>query len=135
MTIPVFKAAAATAAGDPIVFAVEDKAGTVEHFQVFRPVPAMPLLELAAAADSGDDRAAFAAFARFLAGCLGDQFGRFSAAAGRARLTADDLLPIVQLIVTEATGRPTTPPSVSPPPSQPAGQHSTAGAYWPAAHP
>jgi len=112
---PVFKAAQADAQGSPIQFGVE---GEPTPFSIARPVPAIPLLDMAVEAmdgPSGDDRQALAAFHRFLQGVLADDWPRFRKASTRARLGVDEVLAIVRYVVTEATGRPTTPPSASPP--------------------
>lgn len=113
---PTFKAAQAEQAGAPIVFAVD---GDPTPFVIARPVPALPLLDMAVeamdAAGAQDDRQALAAFHRFLQGVLGDDWVRFRKAATKARLGVGEILAIVQYIVTEATGRPTTPPSASAP--------------------
>lgn len=127
---PTFRAAAADAAAAPIVFAVE---GDDVPFTVPRPVPAIPLLDMAVdamdqqAGGQASQQAALAAFHRFLQGCLGDQWGRFRRSATRAQLGVDQVLAIVQYVVSEATGRPTTPPSASVPGWPATGQPSMAG--------
>lgn len=111
---PVFKAAKAEAQGAPIVFGVE---GDPQPFSVQRPVPAIPLLDMAVEAmdqdGGGDERLALAAFHRFLQGVLGDEWPRFRRAATKARWGVEQVLDLVRYLVTEATGRPTTPPSES----------------------
>lgn len=123
---PVFKAAQADLQGAPIQFGVE---GDPEPFSVQRPVPAIPLLDMAVEAmdqqGGGDERAALAAFHRFLQGVLGDEWPRFRRAATRARWSVDQVLDLVRYLVVEATGRPTTPPSAPPPGAPATGRPST----------
>jgi hypothetical protein len=135
---PVFKAAKAEAQGTPIVFGVE---GESEPFTIPMPVPAIPLLDMAVEAmdqqrggGTGDERAALAAFHRFLQGVLGDQWPRFRTAASRARWGVPDVLAVVRFVVEGATGRPTTPPSAAATSSPVTGQPLT-GAPLPMAAP
>jgi hypothetical protein len=135
---PVFKAAKAEAQGTPIVFGVE---GDPEPFTIPVPVPAIPLLDLAVEAidqqrvgGAGEsERAALAAFHRFLQAVLGDQWPRFRDAATRARWGVPQVLDVVRHVVEGATGRPTTPPWDAPSTSPETGQQSTEGLYSTAA--
>lgn len=113
MGYPVFKASVAEATGSPIVFGVE---GESEPFVVQRPVPAIPLLDMAVEATDQqrgqqDQRMALAAFHRFLQGVLGDDWPRFRTATTRARWGVEQVLDVVRYVVTEATGHPSMPPS------------------------
>lgn len=123
---PVFKAAKAEVQGTPIVFGVE---GDPTPFSIPRPVPAIPLLDMAVQAmeqtDQQDERQALAAFHRFLQAILGDDWPRFRKSATKARLGVEEVLGIVRHVITEATGRPTTPPSASPPGAPAPGQPLT----------
>jgi hypothetical protein len=84
-------------------------------FTVPRPLPAFPLLDMASEAQDGDQAATLAAFLRFLRACITEaEWPRFRSAVTRARWSAPDLLPLVQYLIQEATGRPTMPPLDSP---------------------
>jgi hypothetical protein len=110
--MPTFGAARKEASAEPITFMVE---GEAEAFTVPRPIPAMPLLEMAADAQDADVGGALLGFMRFLRGCIPEEdWPRFRDAVTRARMGAEDLLPVVQFLVSEATGRPTIPPPLSP---------------------
>lgn len=111
--VPVFRAAVADAALEPVTFRVGDDSS--EPFHVQRPVPGMPVLELAveAVSDDGTEHGRLAAFVRYLQAVLGPEWPRFRDASTQARLGVEDLLGIVQYITEQATGRPTTPPSAA----------------------
>lgn len=123
--VPVFRAAMADAALEPVTFRVD---GDPEPFHVQRPVPGMPVLELAveAVSDDGTDHGRLAAFVRYLQAVLGPEWPRFRDASTLARLGVDDLLGIVQYITEQATGRPTTPPSAAASSSRSSGRPSRA---------
>lgn len=110
-TNPVFAASVKEERGEPITFSV---AGESEPFRVPRPVPVLPLMDLAADAEDDDLMGALASFRRFLKECLGAEWPRFRRSVAAQRFGPEDLLPIVQHIVAEASGRPTVPPSGSP---------------------
>lgn len=136
---PVFKAAQAEATGAPIVFGVE---GEPQPFSIQRPVPAIPLLDMAVeavdqqrAGGPADERSALAAFHRFLQGTLGSDWPRFRDAATRARWGIPQVLDVVRYVVEQATGRPTMPPSGAPPTSPATGQPLTGEPYSTAAQP
>jgi len=108
---PTFGAARRDATGEPIIFHVE---GEAEPFTIPRPLPAFPLLDMAAEAMDGNEAGALGGFLRFLRGCIPEgEWHRFRDAVTRERWEASDLLPLVQYLVQEATGRPTTPLSGS----------------------
>lgn len=104
-----FAAAKAEALGDPITFDIDGV-----EFTIPRPIPAWPMLELAAAGDEDDQTAIAVAFIRFLMALIpADQHARFTSTCTEKRVDADLLLEIVQFVIEEASGRPTVPPSSS----------------------
>lgn len=108
---PVFGAARKEVSAEPIIFMVE---GEAEPFYVPRPVPAFPLMDMAAEAEDGNQAGALGGFLRFLKGCIPEEhWPRFRDAITRERWGAEDILPLIRYLVEEATGRPTTPPSDS----------------------
>jgi len=113
---------------DPILFAIE---GEPQPFAVIRPVPGLPVLDLAVEASEaseteGGDEAALAAFHRYLKAVLGGEWPRFRDAASRARMSLPDLMLIVRFVTTEATGRPSMPSSDAQPSSPVNGRQSKA---------
>jgi hypothetical protein len=111
--MPVFRAARQDASLSPIQFGIGDE---VEPFTVPRPVPSIPLVDLAVAANNDDEIGALSAFIGFLTECFPDpaEVRRFRAAVKAARFGVTDLLPVVQYVVSEGTGRPSMPPPPSP---------------------
>lgn len=110
MTTRNFAAASAEVASEPITFTVGDS----RTFTVPRPVPALPMLELAAASNEDTPDKVAAAFGGYIFGVLpADQHADFRKACADARMDMDGLLELVQWIIEEATGRPTQPPSSS----------------------
>jgi hypothetical protein len=108
-----FEAArAAQADAEPLVFEVEG-----ERFEVPQPIPqiaVIALAEMAAVEDSSDQPAvtAFSALSEFFAAVLGrSEWARLKRVMIDHRWSIDDVTQIVQWIVEESTGRPTTPPS------------------------
>lgn len=118
--------------GEPLTFSLGG-----ETFTVPRPLPALPMMELAAAASeegqTEDLARSAAAFSRFLLGMLASSDReRFRKMATAIRADVELLGAIVQWVVEEMSGRPTEAPSdsrglrsVSSPPST--------GAYEPPA--
>ena len=129
--VQVFRAAAAEAAQEPIVFEVET-AGRVEAFSVPRPLPTAPFVEMALqVVDAGTaaDRmvAEMVATGRFFKACLGDDWRRFMDVISAARFTDEDLARLMRWLIEEASGRPTTPPEGSPSSARSNGKKSKAG--------
>ena len=116
---PVFGRTADPSSLPPITFLV---AGEATEFVIHQPVPVIPLMDMAAQASDGDLAGALVGFMHFFQGCFVTDDGlpnptegaRFRNAVTRARMGAEDLLPIVQYVVQAGTeGRPTMPSSAS----------------------
>lgn len=117
-----FDAARREAVAEPLTFTLGG-----EDFAVPLPLPALPVLDLAAAADA-EDVGAFAAFGQFIFAILPTaDHQRFRA----TRPGLSELLEIVQWLITEATGRPTGPPSGLPVRRSPTGTPSNGGSSVP----
>lgn len=100
-----FTAAKADALGDPISFDIDG-----DEFLIPRPVPAWPMLELAACGDEGEPTRIAAAFVGFLTAVLpAEQHERFRRTCAEKRVDQELLLEIVQFVIEESTGRPTVP--------------------------
>lgn len=109
-----FRAAVREAVGEPVTFTIGDGNGFREEFTVPTPLPAFPLLDLAAT-EAGSDAESYAAFGRFLYALIDPaDHGRFRKACIRARFNDEEILDLTRWLVSETTGRPTLRPSGSP---------------------
>lgn len=104
-----FAAAKAEALGDPITFDIDG-----DHFTIPRPLPAWPMLELAALSEEDQPNKVAAAFIGFLTAVLpADQHDRFRRTCADRRVDQELLLEVVQFVIEESVGLPTVPPSSS----------------------
>jgi hypothetical protein len=105
-----FSAARREATGEPLTFDIEG-----EQFTLRASLPMMPLLDLAAAAEQGNELDAALAFRTFLHRMVPDNDGvRLTDAIARADWGHEELLELVRWVVEETTGHPSQPPSDSP---------------------
>lgn len=119
-----FRAAVREAVGEPVTFTIGDGNGFREEFTVPTPLPAFPLLDLAAT-ETDTETAAYAAFGRFIYALIDPaDHGRFRHACIKARFNDEEILELTRWLVSEATGRPTSRPSGSPERSSPTGPPS-----------
>ena len=118
MSVHIIRAAVADHRSEPVRFAVpvpdRDASGGERHevFEVPRPLPVTPLLELAVVeAETGpEDVARVIGQGRLLRGLLGeDQWPRFVQATAEARWGYMELGEVLAFVLADATGRPTEP--------------------------
>lgn len=138
MSFHQFRSAAAASNAEPLRFsiAVPDGANGErdEEFEVARPVPAMPIIDLALrqanAATPGEALSLEASgTAAFLADALGpEDYQRFVRATTDARFGTADLVAVVRWLVEEDAGRPFSTSSPSSSSESPSGATSSGGA-------
>lgn len=138
MSFTQFRAAAAASNAEPLRFsiAVPDGAGgeVDEVFEVARPVPAMPIIDLALrqanAATPGEALSLEASgTAAFISDALGpEDYRRFVKATTAARFGTADLVAVVRWLVEEDAGRPFSTSSPSSSSGSRSGAKSSGGA-------
>ncbi len=138
MSIQQFRAAVAATTSEPLRFSIAVPDGTNgvrdEVFEVARPVPAMPIIDLAlrqANAETASEALQLEASgtAAFLADSLGEEdYRRFVRATTAARFGTADLVAVVRWLVEEDAGRPFVKSSPSSSSESPSGASSSGGA-------
>lgn len=98
-----FAAALADAKQEPITFDLGDDA----EFSIQRPLPGLPVAQLAALADEGGTKAIAAFLEFFEAAMEPDEFQRFKKEANDRRIDLSTLIDIAGFVIAEGSGRPT----------------------------
>jgi hypothetical protein len=138
VSITQFRAALAASNAEPLRFSIAVPDGENgerdEVFEVARPVPAMPIIDLALRQANASTQAEAlqleaSGTAAFIADALGaEDYQRFVRAATAARFGTADLVQVVRWLVEEDAGRPFVTSSPSSSSGSPSGATSSGGA-------